>query len=104
MGSAWDRREQERVTIGRLADVSPSPARQPEGMFKRRSSRDDTWEGVVAGKKRSSPDGQNMYHRVVVTLSDGNIKEIRVRRVLWNELSVGDRLKRAGDEVPRKPE
>jgi hypothetical protein len=27
-------------------------------MFKRRQARDEAWEGVVTGKKRSSPDGQ----------------------------------------------
>jgi len=52
---------------------------------------------------RSSPDGQNMYHRVVVTLSDGSVREIRVRRSLWNTLSTGDRLaKRTGEKAPTK--
>ena len=72
-------------------------------MFKRGSSKGDAWEGVVADKKRSSPDGQNMYHRVIITLSDNTAKEIRVRRSLWNDMSIGDRLvKRAGDKAPRK--
>jgi hypothetical protein len=44
-----------------------------------------------------------MYHRVVVTLSDGNVKEIRVRRALWNTLRQGDRLsKRPGQTAPIK--
>jgi hypothetical protein len=42
-------------------------------MFKRGLAKQDAWEGVVTDKRRSSPDGQNMYHRVVVTLSDGNV-------------------------------
>ena len=72
-------------------------------MFKRGLDKQDAWEGVVTGKRRSSPDGQNMYHRVVVTLSDGNVKEIRVRRALWKTLSPGDRLiKRAGQTAPTK--
>jgi hypothetical protein len=72
-------------------------------MFKRGLDKNDAWEGVVTDKVRSSPDGQNMYHRVVVTLSDGNVKEIRVRRRLWNGLSPGDRLfKRSGQTAPTK--
>jgi len=72
-------------------------------MFKRGLAKNDAWEGVVTDKRRSSPDGQNMYHRVVVTLSDGNVKEIRVRRALWNALSPGDRLvKQAGQTAPTK--
>jgi hypothetical protein len=72
-------------------------------MFKRWVSRDDAWQGVVTGKKRSSPDGQNMYHRIVVALSDGTTKEIRVRRALWKSLDVGDRLvKQPGAKAPAK--
>ncbi len=44
-----------------------------------------------------------MYHRVVVTLSDGGVREIRVRRSLWNTLSTGDRLaKRTGENALTK--
>ena len=44
-----------------------------------------------------------MYHRVVVTLSDGSVREIRVRRSLWNALSTGARLaKRSGEKAPAK--
>ena len=72
-------------------------------MFRRGLDKNDSWEGVVTDKKRSSPDGQNMYHRVVVTLSDGNVKEIRVRRAVWNALNPGDRLvKRPGQSAPTK--
>ena len=72
-------------------------------MFKRGLGKSDAWEGVVTDKERSSPDGQNMYHHVVVTLSDGTVKVIRVRRALWNRLIAGDRLvKRAGQIAPAK--
>lgn len=72
-------------------------------MFRRGVSRNDSWQGVVTGKGRSAPDGQNMYHRIVVALSDGSTKEIRVRRALWNTLSVGDRLvKKPGDKDPAR--
>ena len=64
-------------------------------MFKRRQARDEAWEGVVTGKKRSSPDGQNMYHRVSVTLKDGTVKEVRVRGGLSKTLEPGDRIVKA---------
>ena len=46
----------------------------------------------MTGKKRTSYDGQNMYHRVMVTIADGSVKEIRVRGGVWKALNVGDRL------------
>jgi hypothetical protein len=74
-------------------------------MFRRHVHRDESWEGVITGKKRSSPDGQNMIHRVTLALSDGSSKEIHVRRRFWKELAVGDRLvKQAGDKRPAKIE
>jgi hypothetical protein len=73
-------------------------------MFSHKRRREDSWEGVVTGKKRSSPDGQNMYHRIDVTLSDGSVRQVRVRRALWAELEPGDRLvKRPGETDPAKP-
>lgn len=72
-------------------------------MSKRGAARDEAWEGVVTDKKRSSPDGQNMYHRLAVTLGDGTIREVRVRRALWQSLEPGDRVvKRAGETAPVK--
>ncbi len=72
-------------------------------MFKRKKTRDEAWEGVVTGKKRSSPDGQNMYHRIFVTLGDGTDKEVRVRGGLWKTLEPGDRVrKRSGETKPVK--
>ena len=74
-------------------------------MFSHKRRREDSWDGVVTGKKRSSPpDGQNVYHRIDVTLSDGSVRQVRVRRALWAELQPGDRLvKRPGEEDPAKP-
>jgi hypothetical protein len=70
-------------------------------MFKRGRTRDEAWEGVVTGKKRSSPDGQNMYHRISVTLGDGTVKEVRVRGGLWKTLEPGDRIvKQPGEAMP----
>ena len=72
-------------------------------VFKRGGTRDEAWEGVVTGKKRSSPDGQNMYHRLAVTLGDGTVKQVRVGRALWKSLEPGDRIvKRPGEKAPTK--
>ena len=72
-------------------------------MFGRGKHRDEAWVGVVAEKKRSSPDGQNMYHHVSVELADGQRKDVRVRGKLWRTLEVGDRLsKPAGENDPVK--
>jgi hypothetical protein len=98
--------------ISNLVDVAPLVARacwrisKCKGgtmFFKRGVSEDDAWEGVVAGKKRSSPDGQNIHHKITVTLGDGTTKEIRVRGGLWKSVNVGDRLvKRPGEKAPAK--
>jgi hypothetical protein len=76
---------------------------QEDVMVNRGGTRDDAWEGVVADKKRSSPDGQNMYHQLAVTLGDGTVKQVRVRRALWKSLEPGDRIvKRPGETAPVK--
>ncbi|GIG68238.1 DUF7489 domain-containing protein [Phytomonospora endophytica] len=72
-------------------------------MFGRGKHKDEAWAGVVAGKERSSPDGQNMYHHVSVELADGQLKDVRVKGRLWRTLEVGDRLsKTAGENEPVK--
>jgi len=72
-------------------------------MFKRGGTRDEAWEGVVTDKKRSSPDGQNMYHRLAVTFGDGTVMQVRVGRALWKSLEPGDRIvKRPGEKAPVK--
>jgi hypothetical protein len=82
-------------------------------MFKRGAGKDEAWQGLVTDKKqglvtdkkRASYDGQNMYHRVMVTLADGSVKEIGVRGGVWKTLNIGDRLvKRADQKVPEKVE
>jgi hypothetical protein len=78
-------------------------ASEEDTMFRRGRSRNDAWEGVVTSKKRSSPDGQNMYRRITVTLTAGTSKQVRMRRALWHALNPGDRLiKRAGETAPAK--
>ena len=44
-----------------------------------------------------------MYHRLVVTLGDGPVKQVRVRRTLRKSLEPGDRVvKRPGETAPVK--
>lgn len=72
-------------------------------MFKRRAGKEDAWEGNAGGKKRSSPDGQNVIHDITVTLDDGSQKQVRVRGALWKQVNDGDRLvKQAGEKYPQK--
>jgi len=58
----------------------------------------------VAGKRRRiGPGGQYVTYRVTVTLADGTVREIRVRRALWKTLAAGDRLvKQPGQRAPVK--
>ena len=71
--------------------------------FRRGMARDEAWDGVVTGRKRSAPDGQNMVHRITVTLSDGSIRNVRVRGALYRTLAVGDHVtKHPGDRYPVK--
>jgi hypothetical protein len=44
-----------------------------------------------------------MYHRLAVTLGDGTVKQVRVRRALWKSVEPGDRIvKRPGETAPVK--
>jgi cell division septation protein DedD len=72
-------------------------------MGRRATRRSEAWEGVVISKDRSSPDGQNMYHSVMVRLTNDTTKEIQIPGSLWETLSEGDKLqKRAGSYEPTK--
>jgi len=47
-------------------------------------------------------DGSTMYHFVEVRLADGGSARFRIRRRLWKEIAVGDRIvKRAGTDPAR---
>ena len=44
-----------------------------------------------------------MYHQLAVTLGDGTVKRVRVRRAQWKSLEPGDRIvKRPGETAPAK--
>lgn len=67
----WPRQESHAGYLGwRGADQASD---EEKAMFKRGAGQDEVWEGLVTDKKRSSPDGQNMFHRVMVPISDGRV-------------------------------
>ncbi|MCE0762283.1 hypothetical protein LWC35_05065 [Pseudonocardia kujensis] len=62
----------------------------------------DAWSGTVVRKTRALLDGSNLYRRVEVRLEDGTTARVRVRRAVWKDLQVGDRLvKEAGADPHR---
>ncbi|MGI5204991.1 DUF7489 domain-containing protein [Spirillospora sp. CA-108201] len=73
-------------------------------MFRtRRVHKDEAWEGVVADKSRTMPDGSNLYHYLKVTFTDGTSKKIRVDGSLWESVSPGDQIvKRAGSDPAKQ--
>ncbi|HEY1178955.1 MAG TPA: hypothetical protein VGF17_22605, partial [Phytomonospora sp.] len=88
--------------VAGLAALAHTITRRNE-MFGRGKHKDEAWTGVVAEKKRSSPDGRNMYHRLLVRTDDGQVKDVRVKGRLWRAVGVGDRLRKvAGEAWPVK--
>ncbi|MDF0531354.1 hypothetical protein P0W64_17395 [Tsukamurella sp. 8F] len=63
---------------------------------------EDTWEGVVVGKKRILLDGSNMYRRLRIRTADGAERRVRVPRDLWKALDVGDTVVKRPGEAPAK--
>jgi hypothetical protein len=62
----------------------------------------DEYEGI-GDRDVQARRYQNMYHRLAVTLGDGTVKQVRVRRALWKSAAPGDRIvKRAGEAAPVK--
>jgi hypothetical protein len=51
------------------------------------------WEGTVVKRSRALLDGANLYRRIVVRLDDGQIVKVRVNRVTWKALTVGDAVR-----------
>ena len=63
---------------------------------------EDTWEGTVVGKSRGLLDGSNLYRRLKVRLGDGTTAKVRVPKVLWDDVAVGDALVKAVGQDPVK--
>lgn len=68
----------------------------------RRKRRNESWEGVVVKKSRGMTDGANMYHRLVLRLSDGSSKRVRVSGHLWKSVEEGDSVAKAAGGEPAK--
>lgn len=65
--------------------------------------RAETWEGIVTGKSRGSPDGHNTHHYITVKLDKGGTKKIQINGGLWKFLHKGDKVtKHAGHYDPSK--
>lgn len=63
----------------------------------------DAWEGTVTKKSRGLLDGANMYRRLWVRCTDGQIIKVRPSRALWESVGVGDVLiKEPGHEPAKK--
>lgn len=61
---------------------------------KRRNHPGQTWEGVVVRKSRGLTDGSNYYRNLKIELADGSSTRVRVTRIMWNSVKVGDRVVR----------
>ena len=62
----------------------------------------DAWTGTVVKKPRVLLDGSNLYRRVEVRLDDGSTTRVRVKRALWKDLQIGDRLVKDVDADARR--
>jgi hypothetical protein len=62
----------------------------------------DTWEGIVVKKSRGLMDGSNMYRRLEVRLTDGEVTKVKVDRTLWEDIEIGDVLVKDAGEDPTK--
>jgi hypothetical protein len=58
---------------------------------------EEAWSGVVVKKSRAMYDGANLYRKLEVELDGGEVRDVKVKRDLWKQLEIGDRVtKEAG--------
>lgn len=62
----------------------------------------DAWIATVEKKSRGLLDGSNLYRRLTIRIDDGRTMKIRVDRVLWTQIEVGDRIAKDPGEAPRR--
>jgi hypothetical protein len=63
---------------------------------------EDAWSGVVVKKSRAMFDGANLYRKLEVQLDDGEVRNVEVKRSLWKQLEVGDRVIKEPDAEARR--
>ncbi|MCX5265651.1 hypothetical protein [Streptomyces sp. NBC_00199] len=68
----------------------------------RKPGSDDAWEGVVEERSRGMLDGANMYHFIKLRREDGQFMKVRIDRVLWKSVAVGDRIVKEPGSGPVK--
>lgn len=62
----------------------------------------DAWTGVVVKKSRALYDGTNLYRKLEVQVDGGEVRDIKVKRDLWKQLEVGDRVTKAAGADPER--
>lgn len=53
-------------------------------------------------KSRALLDGSNLYPRLKVQLDDGTQLDVKVKKDMWQQLEVGDRLVKPEGEDPHR--
>lgn len=62
----------------------------------------DAWTGVVVKKSRAMYDGSNLYRKLEVQVDGGDVRDVKVKRDLWKQLEVGDRVTKAAGADPER--
>ncbi|HET6742569.1 MAG TPA: hypothetical protein VFH76_26700 [Kribbella sp.] len=62
----------------------------------------DAWTGVVVKKSRAMYDGANLYRKLEVQVDGGDVRDVKVKRDLWKQLEVGDRVTKAAGADPER--
>lgn len=62
----------------------------------------DAWTGVVVKKSRALYDGANLYRKLEVQVDGGEVRDVKVKRDLWKQLEVGDRVTKAAGADPER--
>jgi hypothetical protein len=74
--------------------------------FIRASVKKDAWEGEVIDKREETSTGgdyDQTYYVLYIKATDGKQRRFPLRKKLWQQFNVGDKLiKPKGETVPRK--
>ncbi|GAA1578353.1 hypothetical protein GCM10009804_38590 [Kribbella hippodromi] len=64
--------------------------------------REDGWSGIVVKKSRAMYDGANLYRKLEIKLDSGEVQDVKVKRDLWKQLEVGDRVTKDAGADPHR--